>query len=47
VGIPPHDIWIVEPGWLVKSTSGKIARGENLSKYLAEKTSRKECPDPV
>ena len=47
VGIPPHDIRIVEPGWLVKSTSGKIARGENLSKYLADKTSRKGCPDPA
>ncbi len=32
--IPPHDIRIVNPGWLVKSTSGKISRGGNLKKYL-------------
>jgi len=34
VNIAPHDIQIVNPGWLVKSTSGKISRGENLKKYL-------------
>ncbi len=27
---------IVEPGWLVKTTSGKISRQANQSKYLAE-----------
>jgi fatty-acyl-CoA synthase len=32
--ITPHAIQIVNPGWLVKSTSGKISRGENLKKYL-------------
>jgi fatty-acyl-CoA synthase len=32
--IAPHAIQIVNPGWLVKSTSGKISRGENLKKYL-------------
>ncbi len=34
INISPCDIRIVEPGWLVKSTAGKIARGENLRKYL-------------
>ena len=28
-------IYIVEPGWLVKTTSGKISRAENLRKHLA------------
>jgi len=41
VNVPPHDIRIVNPGWLVKSTSGKISRGENLQKYLVEKASEK------
>jgi acyl-CoA synthetase (AMP-forming)/AMP-acid ligase II/acyl carrier protein len=27
---------IVEPGWLVKTTSGKISRQANLAKYLSE-----------
>lgn len=36
IGISPKDIRIVEPGWLIKSTSGKIARGENRTKYMAE-----------
>jgi fatty-acyl-CoA synthase len=34
VNVAPHAIQIVNPGWLLKSTSGKIARGENLKKYL-------------
>ncbi len=34
INIAPHAIQIVNPGWLVKSTSGKISRGENLKKYL-------------
>jgi acyl-CoA synthetase (AMP-forming)/AMP-acid ligase II len=41
INIPPHDIRIVSPGWLVKSTSGKISRGENLQKYLVEKATEK------
>ena len=32
-----QDIKIVSPGWLVKTTSGKISRNENRKKYLAEK----------
>jgi fatty-acyl-CoA synthase len=34
LNIAPHAVEIVNPGWLVKSTSGKISRGENLKKYL-------------
>jgi fatty-acyl-CoA synthase len=34
--ISPGDIRIVKPGWVIKSTSGKISRGENRDKYLAE-----------
>jgi fatty-acyl-CoA synthase len=40
--IPPHDVRIVNPGWLIKSTSGKISRGENLQKYLIGKRSEKQ-----
>ena len=32
LGITPKRIHLVEPGWLVKSTSGKIARAENRRK---------------
>ena len=31
---------IVPPGWLCKTTSGKISRSDNLDKYLAEGQSR-------
>ena len=31
---PAADIQVVEPGWLVKTTSGKISREKNLQKYL-------------
>src|SRR5258706_126119 len=34
--ISPGDIRIVKPGWVIKSTSGKISRGQNRDKYLAE-----------
>jgi fatty-acyl-CoA synthase len=30
------DVHVVNPGWLVKTTSGKISRGENLARYLAD-----------
>ena len=33
--ITPRRVRVVEPGWLVKTTSGKISRKENLAKYLA------------
>jgi acyl-CoA synthetase (AMP-forming)/AMP-acid ligase II len=35
LGLVPRHIMLVEPGWLVKSTSGKISRKENLRKYNA------------
>ena len=35
-GMPAGRIELVEPGWLVKTTSGKISRSENLRKYLSE-----------
>ena len=33
----PSDVCIYKERWLVKSTSGKLARKENLARYLAEK----------
>ncbi len=30
-----YDVQLVQPGWLVKTTSGKLSRIENLHKYLA------------
>jgi acyl-CoA synthetase (AMP-forming)/AMP-acid ligase II/acyl carrier protein len=35
--IEVHACRIVEPGWLVKTTSGKISRQANHAKYLAER----------
>ena len=37
--ISPGDIRIVKPGWVIKSSSGKISRGQNRDKYLAETSS--------
>jgi acyl-CoA synthetase (AMP-forming)/AMP-acid ligase II len=34
--IQPRDVRLVPPGWLVKTSSGKIARGDNERKYRAE-----------
>jgi len=34
-GLLVHDVHLVPAGWLVKTTSGKISRVENLNKYLA------------
>jgi hypothetical protein len=31
------EVRLVTPGWLVKSTSGKMARGANRRKWLAER----------
>ena len=31
------DVMVVEPGWLKKSTSGKIARGQNRDRYIEQK----------
>lgn len=33
IGIPCNDIRLVDPGWLIKTTSGKISRTENATKY--------------
>ena len=35
VAVIPAQIVLVQPGWLVKSTSGKISRSGNKEKYLA------------
>ncbi len=32
--IANFEVRLVEPGWLVKSTSGKVARGANREKWL-------------
>jgi fatty-acyl-CoA synthase len=32
--VMPRAVKIVEPGWLIKTTSGKISRAANLTKYL-------------
>jgi len=37
-GLLVYDVHLVGPGWLVKTTSGKISRSENLAKYLAAMT---------
>ena len=34
IGVTCGDVKLVEPGWLVKTTSGKMSRSENLTKYL-------------
>ena len=34
VDVTPKAVKLVEPGWLVKTSSGKISRKENLKKYL-------------
>jgi len=34
------DVRVVEPGWLKKSTSGKIARSANREQYIAQKRGR-------
>ncbi len=36
VGVPCSDIRVVEPGWLVKTTSGKTSRSENAVKYTRD-----------
>jgi acyl-CoA synthetase (AMP-forming)/AMP-acid ligase II len=30
-----HDVALVPPGWIVKTTSGKLSRRENLERYVA------------
>jgi acyl-CoA synthetase (AMP-forming)/AMP-acid ligase II len=36
LGVVPKAILIVDAGWLIKSTSGKISRHENRLKYISE-----------
>lgn len=36
-GIVPHDVLVTDPGWVSKSTSGKISRGANERRYTAER----------
>jgi acyl-CoA synthetase (AMP-forming)/AMP-acid ligase II len=36
-GVTPKEVKVVPPGWLAKTTSGKIARDLNLRKYLESK----------
>ena len=38
--------YIVEPKWLIKTSSGKIARGANRAKYLKEFDEEKIIPHP-
>jgi fatty-acyl-CoA synthase len=42
--ISPGDIRIVQPGWVIKSTSGKISRSQNRDKYLVEMSCGKGRP---
>jgi len=37
VNVQPRDVRLVAPGWLIKTTSGKISRSENSRKYLVER----------
>jgi acyl-CoA synthetase (AMP-forming)/AMP-acid ligase II len=34
VGVGCGDVRLVEPGWLIKTTSGKISRSENARRYV-------------
>ena len=36
IGIVPQKIELVKPGWIRKTSSGKISRKENLRRYLDE-----------
>lgn len=40
------DVSIVEPRWLQKSTSGKIARGMNRDRYLEKRNATRETTNP-
>ena len=37
-GFLPKEVKLVDQGWLVKTTSGKISRAQNLSKYMSQRT---------
>jgi fatty-acyl-CoA synthase len=40
LGLHPADIALVAPGWLAKTTSGKIARGRNAERYALLQSER-------
>ena len=37
-GLLPYDVYLAPPGWLVKTTSGKLSRHDNLAKYLVARS---------
>ena len=37
------DIYMVEPGWIIKTTSGKISRSDSREKYLSETNQDKKA----
>ena len=37
-GLLAYDVLLVATGWLIKTTSGKLSRSDNLAKYLAART---------
>jgi fatty-acyl-CoA synthase len=39
IGVAPRSVYLVPPQWVVKSTSGKLARSHNLEKLLRENPS--------
>jgi acyl-CoA synthetase (AMP-forming)/AMP-acid ligase II len=39
MGLQVRSVEVVAPGWLIKTTSGKISRKENLVKYQAQRAS--------
>jgi acyl-CoA synthetase (AMP-forming)/AMP-acid ligase II len=39
-----YEAMIVPPGWLVKTTSGKISRAENLARYVAARPAFQAMP---
>jgi len=45
-GIVAGDIRVVEPGWLVKTTSGKISRAGNALKYVGERNPTTDALSP-
>ncbi|WP_175414880.1 AMP-binding protein [Nibricoccus aquaticus] len=43
-GLLPYDVALVAAGWLVKTTSGKISRAENLLKYQRQLSGQTQPP---
>jgi fatty-acyl-CoA synthase len=40
MGVYVGDVYPVNLGWIIKTTSGKVSREENKKKYLGEKSAR-------